>query len=406
MGLKMKIAVFHNLPSGGAKRTLYSFVKYLAKSGHLVDVFVPSTANENFLPLKDFANKVSVFPVRKTIAGLIYSTLRYVPPINISLRDLERTEKEIADVINKKDYDVVFSEQDRYTMSPFFLKFIKKPTVYYCQQPLRRNEAILQNISQRINRKKHSKLIKKIYHKLFGNKLLEIDRENASFAKYILANSYFSRESILRSYGLNSFVSYLGVDTDLFKPIPGIKKENFVLSVGSCHPIKGFDFIIKSLALIDPEIRPKFMIVSNSVDEQWKNYLEQLATKAGIEMEIKTSISNDKLVQLYNKAKLVVYTPYLEPFGLVPLEAMACGTPVVAVKEGGVRESVIHNETGILTERDEDMFAKAVTELLSDDKKRQALSKRGIEVVKKFWTLEHAGERLLRHLEGTIRLWT
>jgi len=48
----MKIAVFHNLPSGGAKRALYSFVKYLTKSGHLVDVFVPSTADETFFTIE------------------------------------------------------------------------------------------------------------------------------------------------------------------------------------------------------------------------------------------------------------------------------------------------------------------------------------------------------------------
>ena len=118
----MKIAVFHNLPSGGAKRVLYGFVNYLTKSGHLVDVFVPSTANENFLPLKEVVNKVNVFSVKKTFSGLIYSTFRYIPPIkmSISLRDLEKTEKEIAYAINRQDYDVVFSEQDQYTLSPFF----------------------------------------------------------------------------------------------------------------------------------------------------------------------------------------------------------------------------------------------------------------------------------------------
>lgn len=330
----MKIAVFHNLPSGGAKRALYNFVKYLTKSGHLVDVFVPSTANESFLPLKDIANEVYIFPVKKTITGVIYSTFNYIPPIKMktSLRDLERTEKEIADVINKKNYNVVFSEQDQYTMSPFFLKFIKKPVVYYCQQPLRFHEAILQNISQKKNRN-YPQFIRKIWYKYFASKLPEIDRKNASFARYILANSYFSIESIMRSYGLNSFVSYLGVDTEIFKPLE-IPKERFVLSVGSCGPSKGFDFIIKSLARIDSKIRPKFIIVSNMVDRGWKNYLEQLAANLGVELEIKTLIPNDELVQLYNKAMLVVYAPYLEPFGLVPLEAMACGTPVVGVREG------------------------------------------------------------------------
>ena len=215
----MKIAVFHNLPSGGAKRALYGFVKYLTKYGHIVDLFSPSTADKDFLPLKDFANKVSIFPVKKTVKGLIYSTFQYIPPIKVSLVDLEKTEKEIANVINTQDYDVVFSEQDRYTMSPFFLKFIKKPTVYYCQQPSRFHEAILQNISQNRKQGNYTQLIRKIWHKYYANRLPKIDKENASFSRYILANSYFSRESILRSYGLNSLVSYLGVDTEVFKPL-------------------------------------------------------------------------------------------------------------------------------------------------------------------------------------------
>ena len=398
----MKIAVFHNLPSGGGKRALYGFVNYLTKVGHLVDVYVPSTANEDFLPLRDIANEVNVFSMKTTFVGLINSTLRYIPPIRISLGDLERTEKEIADVINEKDYNIVFSEQDRYTMSPFFLKYIRKPTIYYCQQPSRSREAILQNISQNIDRN-YPQWIRRIWHKYSIGRSSEIEKENASFSRYILTNSYFSRESILRSYGINSFVSYLGVDTEVFKPLK-VPKENIVLSVGSCSPLKGFDFIINSLGYIDPKIRPKFVIVSNSVDIRWKGYLEQLAIKVSVDLEITSLIQDNELVLLYNKAKLVLYTPYLEPFGLVPLEAMACGTPVVAVKEGGVRESMVHNETGLLTERDEVMFAEAVTELLLYEKKRESMGRRAIEAIQDFWTLEHAGERLLNHLNHAMEV--
>ncbi|MEN6592269.1 MAG: glycosyltransferase family 1 protein, partial [Methanobacterium sp.] len=125
----MKIAVFHNLPSGGAKRALHGYLDYLNQHNHTVDVFVPSTANEEFLPLKDVANSLTVFPVGKTWKGSLYSTFKYVPPLikTISLRDLEITQKEIAQTINSRDYDVVFSEQDQYTMTPFFLKYIKHP---------------------------------------------------------------------------------------------------------------------------------------------------------------------------------------------------------------------------------------------------------------------------------------
>jgi hypothetical protein len=52
----VRIAVFHNLPSGGAKRALYSFVKCLKNVGNQVDIHVPSTADERYLPLKDFAS--------------------------------------------------------------------------------------------------------------------------------------------------------------------------------------------------------------------------------------------------------------------------------------------------------------------------------------------------------------
>ena len=83
---------------------------------------------------------------------------------------------------------------------------------------------------------------------------------------------------------------------------------------------------------------------------------------------------------------------------------MACGTPVIAVKEGGVRESVLHNETGILAERDEEAFAQATTELLRDDVQRERLARRALEVVRSFWTWKHAAERLSWHLERAVGL--
>lgn len=395
----MKIAVFHNLPSGGAKRALHGYLTYLTQQDHTVDVFVPSTANEEFLPLKEVSNSIKIFPVEKTAKGSIYSTFKYISPLikTISLRDLEITQKSIADAINAKNYDIVFSEQDQYTMTPFFLKYVKHPTVYYCPQPPR-NEAILETVSD--ENKKHNPL-KRFIFSLANDKDLKIDKRNMSYSHNILTNSYFTRESILRVYGLNSYVSYLGIDTNLFRPLE-IPKEDFVLSVGSCRPSKGYDFIIKSLALIEPGIRPKLVIVSNFSLPNWKNYLKQLASQLNVDLEILDMIDDANLVNLYNKAKVVLYAPYMEPFGLVPLEAMGCGTPVVGVKEGGVRETVIHNQTGLHSDRDEYLFAEAVNQLLSKDLKRYNMSKNSIKAIEDYWTLEHAGERLLWHLNRII----
>jgi glycosyltransferase involved in cell wall biosynthesis len=230
----MKVAIFHNLPSGGAKRALYTFVKFLTKSGHTVEVFVPSTADESYLPLNDLASKVTIFDVKSTITGLISSGLRNFP-ISVSA-DLERTEQNIADTINAQDFDVVLCEQDRYTLSPFFLKYIKKPTIYYCQQPARDQDAALRDMANELFPHPQS-LRGRIIGYCIARRVPKIDKKNASFAKHILTNSYFSRESILRIYGRNSFVSYLGVDTEIFKPLD-IPKEDFVLSVGRLFPSK------------------------------------------------------------------------------------------------------------------------------------------------------------------------
>jgi len=397
----MRIAIFHNLPSGGAKRALYGLLKYLRKDGHRIDVFVPSTANEDFLPLKEVANDFKVFQVRNTTIGSVISTFKYVPPLEISFSDLEKTEKDIAEFINKHDYDVIFSEQDQFTMTPFFLKYVKKPVVYYCQQPPRLREKIMKKLYQNLIKDNLMYKIRNKISKIYVSKIASIDQKNISFSKYTLSNSYFSRESILRSYGLNSFVCYLGVDTEFFKHF-NVPEENLVMSVGQCMPEKGHEFILNSVALVDPEIRPKFIIVSNKGDIKWENYLKGLAKKKDVILEILNLVSDDDLLLLYNQAKLVLFAPYLEPFGLVPLEAMACGTPVVAVKEGGMRETVTHDVTGILTDRDEIIFSKEITKLLLNEEKRKELSLNAKKQVNNFWTLNHAGKRLVCHLDRAM----
>jgi glycosyltransferase involved in cell wall biosynthesis len=395
----MKVAIFHNLPSGGAKRALYTFSKFLTKSDHTVEVFIPSTADESYLPLKDLTEAVHVFDVKRTVSGLISSELRNYP-LSMSA-DLERIEKDIADTINDQDFDVVLCEQDRYTYSPFFLKYIKKPTIYYCGTTSRLQDATVRNTAQNELLRSHKSLSARIIHYCIGIQASKIEKKNALFADYILTNSYFSREAILRSYGLNSFVSYLGVDTERFKPL-GIPKEDFVLSVGRLIPSKGFEFVVRSLGTINPKIHPKLIIVSDEIDIHYKEFLERLARRSGVEVRIASLITDDELVSLYNKAQLVLYAPYLEPFGLVPLEAMACGTPVVAVKEGGVRESVIHNKTGILTQRDEHMFAHAFMGLLSNEEKISNMSQNAIECIEDYWTTEKAGKRLMWHIHRVV----
>ena len=156
------------------------------------------------------------------------------------------------------------------------------------------------------------------------------------------------------------------------------------------------------MAQINRAIRPKFVIISNEGDVLWQQYLENLAMSSDVELEILNLVDDKNLVELYNKSKLVLYAPYLEPFGLVPIESMGCGTPVIAVKEGGVRETIIHGETGLYSDRDEQLFAEAIIELLSDDAKRDRMSQNAIKTVQNYWNVDDAGKRLLTHLNRAI----
>ncbi len=237
----MKIAVFHNLNSGGAKRALYGNVKFLSEN-HEIDVLIPSTANEDYLPLEGIVNNLKVFPVKDTIPQFLYSTIKYFPS-KTSLTELQKTQQIIAGEINKGDYDVVLSEQDRYTMAPFILRYIKKPMVYYCQQP----NNFRYDISKKLYKKAglgYKNIIETLYLELFNSKIVKHDIKYANYSKYMVTNSNFSKKIILKSYGIESHVSYLGVDNKLFKPL-NLSKENFVLSVGQCIPEKGFEFILK-----------------------------------------------------------------------------------------------------------------------------------------------------------------
>lgn len=401
----LKIAVFHNLPASGALRALYDNLNILKKHGHYIDVYTTDIyANDNFLSLEEVSDNVFIYPIKRSnFRKIIFNTLSKVSPslkisknsrAYIRFKDMELLQKEMANDIDNNDYDVVLSEQDPlFTVTPVLFKYIKTPLVYYCPQPYRLNDKIV----MKLNGDDSSSFYMNLYNKIFEKKYIDLDIEYAQYANNILVNSYFTHENLLRTYGMNSQVSYLGIDTHQFYP-QNIEREDIVLSISAISTSKGHDFIIRSIGNVDISVRPKLVIVGYSANKRWLNHLKSLANDLGVELEILENVSYDELVVLYNKAKLVIFAPYLEAFGLVPLESFACGTPVIGVKEGGVKETVKHNVTGLLLDRDENLFAEGITELLTNQELWNKFSENGPRYIDNFWTLNHAGERLLNHI--------
>jgi glycosyltransferase involved in cell wall biosynthesis len=211
-----------------------------------------------------------------------------------------------------------------------------------------------------------------------------MDVSTTRAATVVLANSAFSHETLYRVYNINARVCYPGVDTDSFRPLE-LPKGDFVLSVGAMHSGKGYDFLIRGLGMIPLPQRPRLVIVTNFAERNETRFVRDLAAQLCVDLEVQVLVPEEELARRYNEALLTVYTPILEPFGLVPLESMACGTPVVGVREGGIRESVIDGFTGVLVDRDEQAFAGAVGGLLADSERRRAYGNQGRAYVEREW---------------------
>ena len=394
----MKIALYHNLPSGGGKRALFEMARRLAER-HQVDVYTLSTAEHDFCDLRPFVGQHVVFPFRPLpLARRPFGRLNQGIRAADLLR-LEAVQRRVAAQIDAGGYDVVFAHNCRFGQSPGVLKFLRTPSVYYCQEPPRQiYEPPVERPYARYSRVQRMGNLVDPFPGIYRRTLAALDRNNVRAARLVLVNSAYSRESLYRVYGVFARVCYLGVDTDRFRLL-ALSKADFVLSVGALVPRKGFDFLIRSLAELAADHRPPLVIVSNYTDPRELVYLRGLADELHVAVDFRSQVSDDELVQAYNQARLTLYAPIMEPFGFVPLESMACGTPVVGVREAGVRESVVHGVTGILTERDPGAFAGALCDLLADGARAHELGQNGLQYVRRQWTWEATLEQAEANLK-------
>lgn len=402
----MKIAIVHNLPSGGARRALGAHARGLLALGHQIEVFAPSTADESFHPIAPPGCPLHVvpMPVPPGREASLFGSPGPVTALRAArlLRALYRGHRRMAAAIDAGGFDVVLAGHDQFTHAPLALRYLRTPSAYYCQEPLR--FVYDAPVGLHVAPAGALRPLVRAAATVAAQRLLgPIDRASVMAAGALLANSAFSHESIMRAYGRAARVVYLGIDAALFER-RSEAREPFVLSVGALHPAKGFDFIVRSLARVPAPRRPRFVIVSDRGYGVLRAALEDLAARSGVTLEIRSRIPDGELVGLLNRAAAVVYAPYLEPFGFVPLEAMACGTAVVAVAEGGVRETVMHEETGLMAPRDEAAFAAAVLRVLDDPALAARLGDAGRRMVLERWTWDASCRRLEQELAAVAAL--
>jgi glycosyltransferase involved in cell wall biosynthesis len=399
----MRIALYHNLPSGGAKRTLNEAVKRLA-SKHHIDAYSLTSANHDFADIRPFVNNHEVFefnpfPLLSSPFGRLNQAIRLA-----DLLRLEALSRSMARKIEQNDYDINFVHPCRFSKSPSVLSHLhQRSSIYYCQEPLRLLYETMPSRPYDDNGSNRRQFLNRLdpLPALYLGLLKRVDQRNTRKAKRVLVNSDFMREAVNQIYQVDSRTSYHGIDTELFRPL-SFAKRNMVLSVGSLTPLKGFDFLIQAMSHLPVDQRPTLVIASNFQNAPEKEYLEQLAIDLDVDLTLLNNVTDEKLVELYNQAKVVAYAPIREPFGLVPLEAMACGTPVVAVREGGINETVIHEQTGLLVDRNPEAFAGAIQALIADPGLAKKYGDCGRPYIMQNWTWDRAVNTLEKHLSTSV----
>lgn len=408
---KLRIAVWHNLNSGGAKRSLINQVAGLLKNGHHVETWSPSTADNSYLPLGAICRE-HVLPHRSI-------PFKKSPKFVGWIADFRQMKGRVAAMrehcaacaaeINAGNFDLLFSNTCVSFTASSLARYVNAPKVLYLHEPYRRNYETLPLSPWVAPAAVNGDLTTGLFRLTLNSVKIQDRRmqmreeqDNARYFDRILANSFFSRESILRAYGLESEVCYLGIDEDFFKPT-GEPVENFLVGLGGIDVQKGVARAVEAVGAIRPEIRPKLIWVGNYANPEYRAEVICRAQQLGVNFEVRVMVKDAELLSLLSRASAMLYTSLLEPFGLAPLEANACGTPVIAISEGGVRETIVDGENGVLvSSANPKTIAAAIESLLTDPGRVAQLRSKCRDFILQRWNKAAAARRLEQALYGVL----
>lgn len=380
----LRIAILHNSSPGGARRLVDEIAIQLSKTDRVTIVTWGDT------PL----------PAPPGVEGLWCPgpPLRLPPPLH-PFGDLARSylgSTRAARAVDESAFDVALVLACQWSQAPEALRRLRTPHLYFAQEGRRRTlePGYRPSVHSRGRWEALWRLGRCAYDAL-GSFL---DNRAIAAARVVATNSHFSAQQLAAGYGITPKVIELGVDVIRFHPQRGLRKVPVALLVGALDPTKGAGLAVESLARVSNEYRPALRVIWNRGDEDYGDSLRRRARSLNVEIEFLQDISDDQLVSEYQGASLLLALATNEPFGLTVLEASACGTPTVAVAEGGFRRTVTSEINGLLVPRDPDAIASAVTQIVRGDINfdEEAMAK---------WTQEHwSWERCARDLRQELLL--
>ena len=249
---------------------------------------------------------------------------------------------------------------------------------------------------------------------------IQIEGEIAQQADLLIASTADEAYDLMDAYGADPervVIVPPGVDLSMFQPMDradarrevGYGSGRLLLFVGRLERLKGVEVAIRALSLLRDRRHDDVRLLilgedSHENDESEKDRLKAIATEVGVRdrVDFVGSVAHHELPYFYAAADVCVMPSYSESFGLVALEAQACGCPVVASGVSGLR-SVVRDEVSgyLIDEHEPAAYAERIGRLLADRELAEQMGRRGRLLAQRFsWT--RTAERLEVLFEGLI----
>lgn len=321
---KLKVAIVHDYLKefGGAEKVVEALLEIWPNTPVYTSVFLPKYAGPHRKKVESWNIKTSILQYFPLKAKLI-SLFRFVAPIVFRFTDLST-------------YDVVITSNAGTYTSPNFVKVGKKTLfISYYHTPPRYLYGYAVANDWTNNWFRRTLLV---LGQIPMHFLRILDFKSAQIPDYLLCNSNEVRKRINKFYKKDAKIIYPPVEIPKIK-LP-IQKEDYYLIGGRVSRHKGHDIAIKAFT--------KLGLPLKVFGGTFASYgLEQFKKEAGKNIEFLGEVTDSQKWELMKKAKAFVFPSDNEDFGIVPVEAMAFGTPVIALGVGGPLETIVSGKTGL-----------------------------------------------------------